>query len=114
MIALILILAAHGLLFLGLMFLINPARALRWSDHTTEQLPGSFGGRYIMMGALLIAAVVSQEPIAIVTLLCAFGALGLLDAWLHRGGRYWLHLAAGMLSLGVAVLIHLQNHEVTS
>ena len=96
-------LAAVGLIGLGVAFQLMPEAALDAVDHRIESLPLVMGGRYFVMGALMLGALFYPDKRVLAALLLGYAALGAIDAVIYWSHEPAPHLRAGVLSLIGAV-----------
>jgi len=95
-----------SLAVLGLVFLRDPACALRLSGHRAEALPQVMANRYLALGVLAVLAMLHGDAGVIAALFAVLGLMGLHDASIYaRAGHGWgRHAVAGSAALGVAGL----------
>ncbi len=101
------------LLTYGVWFVLAPADALAATYHKIDVLPFVMGGRYFFFGALLIAALIYDDRLALAVLLAGFAGLGFFDAVLYLNASPLPHFAVGVLCL-VASVVFFKNRKIAS
>ena len=92
--------------FLGVYFLVSPARAMAFSTHRPEDLPLIMAGRYFTIAALMAGALYDGRPqvIGFVFTVTALNALFDALVYLREGKPFVKHLISASLSAVVAIM----------
>jgi hypothetical protein len=112
--AITLILAGIGCVWTGLLaiaFLRDPAHGMTMTSHTEDQLPRVMVGRYVLLVALAVAALIYRDLRVIAFLYSGFAFLGFADAFIYSRVRKPAakHVMAGISAL-IVVLVALAAH----
>lgn len=92
--------------YIGLLFALDPVRALPQATHRIELLPLVMVDRYVAFALFALAAALSGEMAIIAVTFAILAVPGLGDAFLYAraGHSYRKHLAAGLAALLVSAL----------
>lgn len=92
--------------YIGLLFALDPVKALPQATHRIELLPLVMVDRYAAFALFALAAALSGEMAIIAVTFAILAVPGLGDAFLYAraGHSYRKHLAAGLAALLVSAL----------
>ena len=95
-------------LFLGVMFLFAPEKALVMTKHHADKLPLIMTGRYFFMTLMAVGAALSQDLSIIAFVFVGLGGIALFDALVYLSARRAVipHFGAAVLAFGVAALAY--------